>query len=227
MGVDPESRSLLVVEDEPLLRELVALALESQGFTVYTAATAADARRVFRRADPDGLVLDIDLGAGPNGFDLADVLRREAPHVAIVFLTNLPDPRFAGRDPDGVPSGVAYLRKSALADVDTLVSAIDGALRGATVPGSRHDRDPLRPLADLTRKQIEVLGMVAQGCTNAQIAQSRGVSLKAVEEAIGRMFHALGLSPETDGNLRVAAVRRYLAATEGASPVDLRDRASR
>ena len=106
------SRSVLVVEDDGLLRDLIARALEGAGMLVETAATAADAKRAFSRMDPDAAVIDIELGPGPNGFDLADVLRSRAPHVAVVFLTNLPDPRFASRGGDEIAGGVSYLRKS-------------------------------------------------------------------------------------------------------------------
>lgn len=218
------SRSVLLVEDEPLLRELLAVALESSGFQVVTAANAADARRAFRRVDPDGLVLDIDLGSGPNGFDLADALRRNSPHVAVVFLTNVPDPRFVGREPDQLPSGIAYLRKSELSDVSTLIDALDQTLKGLPSAQHRHDQAAGRPLASLTRKQIAVLRLVADGHTNAQIAEIRDVSLKAVEETLSRIFHALHLDADHDGNQRVAATRMYLAAHRG---MDLEEASSR
>ena len=211
----PDSRSVLVVEDDGLLRDLIARALEGRGFVVETAASAADAKRAFGRLDPDGAVIDIELGAGPNGFDLAEALRSAAPHLPIVFLTHLPDARFAERDPQTLPTGIAYLRKSALTDVDTLVTTLDGVMRGA--PGAtRHDLDPQRPLADLTRKQVDVLRLIAQGLTNADIAERRGVSVKAVEDTVGRICAALGLEAGTDVNLRVSAARRYLEATGAA-----------
>lgn len=212
-------RSVLVVEDDALLRELLAVALERHGFSVDTAASASDAKRSFSRGDHDALVLDINLGPGPNGFDLAEVLRQQAPHVAIVFLTNVPDPRFVGRAPEDVPRGVAYLRKSSIGDVDALIVALDSALRGSGIDGLRQDRDPDRPLARLTRKQIAVLSLVAAGKSNAQIAEDRGVSVKAIEDTISRAAQALGIDTQEEGNIRVAAARRFLAATGGANPV--------
>lgn len=211
---DPR-RLILLVEDEPLLRELLAVSLETRGFQVVTAATAADGRRAFQRFDPDGLVLDIDLGAGPNGFDLAHSLRKQSPHLAIVFLTNMPDPRFSGRTSESLPAGIAYLRKSALADITALVDALDHVLKGLSVDRFRHDLDSSRPLDALTRKQMEVLRLVAEGDTNAQIAAKRGISLKAVEETLSRIFHALQLDAEGHGNSRVVATRLYLAAQRG------------
>lgn len=218
-GPREHQRSVLVVEDDALLRELLAVALERHGFSVDTAASASDAKRSFSRGDHDALVLDINLGPGPNGFDLAEVLRQQAPHVAIVFLTNVPDPRFVGRAPEDVPKGVAYLRKSSLGDVDALIVALDSALRGSGMDGLRQDRDPDRPLASLTRKQIAVLSLVAAGKSNAQIAEERGVSVKAIEDTISRAAQSLGIDTQDEGNIRVAAARRFLAATGGANPV--------
>jgi DNA-binding NarL/FixJ family response regulator len=213
-----QTRSVLVVEDDTLLRELIALALERHGFTVDTAASASDAQRVFRNGDHDALVLDVSLGVGTNGFDLAEALRRISPHVAIVFLTNLPDPRFTDRGVDDVPAGVAYLRKSSLGNIDHLIQALDNTLRGQDVARYRQDRDPQRPLGKLTRKQLAVLGLAAAGMSNAQIAQARGVSVKAIEDTISRAAQALDIDSATEGNLRVAAVRRYLAVTHGDTP---------
>jgi len=208
-------RSVLVVEDESLLRELIGSALESRGFLVHTAGTAADAKRVFQRNDPDGVIIDVDLGLGPNGFDLADVLRRLTPGVPILFLTNLPDPRCADRDASEMPSGIAYLCKPAVSDIDALVAALDAALRGAVDTQLRHDRDPDRPLGNLTRKQIAVLRLLAEGRSNAQIAQARGTTVKAVEDTIHRICMALGLDEPCPGNIRVRAARRYLLTISG------------
>jgi len=210
-----EPRSVLLVEDEPLLRELIAAALELRGFIVHTAATAADGKRSFQRNDPDGVIIDVDLGMGPNGFDLADVLRRLTPDVPIVFLTNLPDPRFADRDADGMPSGIAYLRKAAVSDMDALATALDATLRGDPGEDLRHDRDRRRPLGSLTRKQVAVLRLLAEGKSNAQIAQVRGTTVKAVEDTIHRISLVLGFDSATQANARVTIARRYLLTMAG------------
>ena len=203
-------RSLLVVEDNSLLRELLASALEAREFVVYTAASVADAKRCVLRFDPDCVVLDIELGPGPNGFDFADMLRELSPHAAIVFLTNLPDPRFSDLGAAGLPSSVAYLRKTALSDVESLVEALDAAMRGSDLRRHRHDQDSGRPLASLTQKQIDVMFLAAEGKSNAQIATDRNLSVKAVEDLLSRAASVLGVDAAQDGNVRVAAVRRFL-----------------
>ena len=208
-----DSRYVLIVEDDALLRELLATALESWGYSVQTASNVADAKRLFKLSDPDGVILDIDLGPGPNGFDLAQIILTNAPATSIVFLTNLPDSRFAEVDPEGLPTGIAYLRKSALSDLNLLAQALDVTMRGEVTAEFRHDKDKNRPFSNLTRKQIEVLRLMSQGKSNAQIAQIRGTSVKAVEDAIRRACEAIGVDNSVDGNTRTAAVAKYLSVT--------------
>ena len=203
-------RSVLVVEDESLLRELMSTALEARGFEVVAAGSPTDAVRAFQALDPDGVVMDVDLGPGPNGFDLAERFVEAGTGVAIVVLTNLPDPRFSGRTPDDLPTGIAYLRKGAVHDVEGLVETLDATMRGDVGGGMRHDRHDDRPLASLTRHQLEALRLVALGQTNAQIAESRGTSVKAVERVVARAFAAAGVEAEPEGNVRVKAARRFI-----------------
>lgn len=215
----PVARTVVVVENESLLRDLIARSLETAGFDVATAANAADAKRAVKAYDPDICVLDIELGPGPNGFDLAEYLSREAPDVGVVFLTNLPDPRFADRDAKTVSQNQAYLRKSQLVDSKELVEAVDAVLKEVDVNRFRHDQNMERPLAELSRRQISVLRLVAEGYSNNQIAEKRGTTVRAVEGMVSRIFHALGVDAQGAGNARVEATRLYLSAA-GAVTVD-------
>ena len=214
----PHSRTVVVVENESLLRDLIARSLEGAGFNVATAANAADAKRACKAVDPDACVVDIELGPGPNGFDFAEALAKENPDVAVVFLTNLPDPRFADRDPKTVKQNQAYLRKSQLVDSKDLVEAVNAVLREVDVKNFRHDIKDDRPLADLSRRQISVLKMLADGFSNSQIADARGTTIRAVEGMISRIFQELEIDAQAEGNARVEAAKKYLAAVS-ASPV--------
>ncbi|MEN9288060.1 MAG: hypothetical protein RLZ88_730 [Actinomycetota bacterium] len=207
------SRQIVVVENEALLRDLLAKALEHEGFSVTTAANASDARRAIAAVDPDALVVDIELGPGPSGFDLVESLESEDADLAIVFLTNLPDPRFAGRDGLAVRKNIGYLRKSQLIDSGELVSTLEAVLKERASSEHRHDLAAGRPLGNLSRKQIGVLKMVSEGMTNSQIAEYRGTTIRAVEGIISRIFDGLGINPTAEGNARVEASRRYLQAT--------------
>jgi DNA-binding NarL/FixJ family response regulator len=215
----PLQRTIVVVENESLLRDLIARSLEAAGFDVSTAANAADAKRAVKATDPDVCVVDIELGPGPNGFDFAEYLSREAQDVGVVFLTNLPDPRFANRDSKSISQNQAYLRKSQLVDSKELIEAVNAVLREQDVDKFRHDQNQTRPLAELSRRQISVLKLVAEGQSNSQIAEQRGTTVRAVEGMVSRIFTALGVDAQGVGNARVEATRMYLSAA-GAVTVD-------
>ena len=208
----PLRRTIVVVENESLLRDLIARSLETAGFDVSTAANAADAKRAVKASDPDVCVVDIELGPGPNGFDFAEYLGREAEDVGVVFLTNLPDPRFANRDSKSITQNQAYLRKSQLVDSKELIEAVNAVLKEKDVDKFRHDQNQDRPLAELSRRQISVLKLVAEGFSNNQIAEERGTTVRAVEGMVSRIFQALGVDAQGVGNARVEATRMYLSA---------------
>ena len=195
------------------MRDLIGKTLESAGFKVTTAANAADAKRVHLAIDPDAMVIDIELGPGPDGFDLAAAVLAESPEIAIVFLTNLPDPRLAGKDSKSVPKNAAYLRKSNLVDANELVDALNSVLKNEDASAYRHDLDAKRPLAELSAKQLEVLKQISDGLSNQQIADARGTSVRAVEGMVSRIFEALNIDVQDEGNSRVDAVKKFFIAT--------------
>ncbi|MFM2023743.1 MAG: hypothetical protein RIR89_1135 [Actinomycetota bacterium] len=202
------ARHILVVEDEHLLRDLLARTLESMGFVVTTAANAADAKRAVKSSDPDAMLVDIELGPGPTGLDLAEVIARQRPDIGVVFLTNLPDPRFMGKDAKSVLKNQAYIRKSAVNSGSELIDAIEAVLKDGVTKEYRHDLASNRPLAQLSKRQLDTLKLVAEGKTNQQIADLRGTSVRAVEAMVSRIFQALGLDLSSS-NPRVEAVAMY------------------
>ncbi len=202
------ARHILVVEDEHLLRDLLARTLEAMGFVVSTAANAADAKRAVKASDPDAMLVDIELGPGPTGLDLAEVIARQRPDIGVVFLTNLPDPRFMGKDAKAVLKNQAYIRKSAVNSGSELIDAIEAVLKDGVTKEYRHDLASNRPLAQLSKRQLDTLKLVAEGKTNQQIANLRGTSVRAVEAMISRIFQALGLDLGSS-NPRVEAVALY------------------
>lgn len=204
----PIARHILVVEDEPLLRDLIARTLEIRGFIVTTAASAADAKRAVKTADPDAVLLDVQLGPGPNGFDLAEVIARQRPDIGIVFLTNLPDPRFTGRSAKSVAKNQAYIRKGAIESGSELVDALEAVLLDQITNDYRHDLASNRPLSQLSQRQVQILRLVAEGKTNAQIAQMRGTSIRAVESMLQRIFELMEIDPKAS-NPRVLAVSKF------------------
>lgn len=209
-----ESRRILVVEDDPFLQSLIADTLIGSGFAVETASNAAKAKQILATFDPDAAVLDIELGDGPNGIDFADLLVRQFPHTAIVFLTHLPDPRFIGFSSEAIPKKAAYIRKETITEKGALVAIIEVALRDGAQKNRelRTDLDPNRPLANLSKSQISVLRSIAQGFSNSEIAEQRGSTVRAVEHLIRRTFAAIGIDANQTLNARTSAVRAYVDA---------------
>lgn len=203
-------RSVLVVEDDALMRDMIARILTSEGFAVQSAANTAGAIETCRSFDPDALVIDINLGPGPNGFQLAEALMRQTPGRALVFLTNLPDARFSNQPSGKVLEHAAYLRKSELATSDELVQALNAALGDRVDASLRHDRK-IGPFSGLSTTQLEVLRLVSEGLTNEQIASRRNTTTRSVERIIARILIELGIDPN-HGNPRVEATRAYLLA---------------
>lgn len=203
------ARKVLIVEDEPLLRSLIAASLERDGFQVLTVASAAEARKAVDSFDPDVALLDIELGDGPTGIDLALILRRALPTIALVFLTHIPEPRVVGIDNKLIPKNAAYLNKERIADPGVVRDAIEAALRDK-VRGSFRDDKKIHALTEVSRSQLAVLQMVALGMSNAEIAEERQTSVRAVENLVKRAFIAAGIDPDAGGNPRVVAAREYI-----------------
>lgn len=203
------SRSVVVIEDDNLVRSLIASHLESAGFQVAVASNYTDAMRLIKVVDPDALVIDIDLGPGPNGIDIASRVRKNSDEVAIVFLTSLSDPRFAEATLAKNAPATAYLNKHLVTEAKVVVEALEAALTDTVNEFQRHDLLESRPLGGLSRLQIQILTLIAEGKTNQQISEIRGRSLGATESVISRTLKALGIDANADVNARVLATNEF------------------
>ncbi|TEX50111.1 MAG: hypothetical protein B7C55_12295 [Actinomycetales bacterium mxb001] len=201
-------RLVLLVEDHPMVRTLVERSLEADGFEVASYATSKQAIKEFHGLDPDVLVADIDLGERPNGLELATLLRAQAPYLGVVFLSNYPSLDNV-EGPTPAPPGSSFIHKSMVDGPDVLRSAIETALDDT--------RDPLivglpddRPLAHLSAPQLNMLRYLAEGWSNAEISERRGITQRATERLVSRTFHALGIADDPTVNPRVVATRLYI-----------------
>lgn len=200
---------VLIVEDDSLTRSTMAAALTATGFHVAgEAATAATAIRVFTEKGADVALIDLDLGSGPTGLDLAIELRKRSASVGLVFLTSFDDPRLLGAGLPPIPSGTIYLRKKQVAAIADVREAINQAMR---MPGSAANTSEIRS-HDLTDGNFALLRDIAKGLTNAQIAESRGITISAVEKSIRRLADSLGIT-ESTGNQRALLIQAYFRMT--------------
>lgn len=206
---------VLIVEDDGLTRSSVASALRLQGLNVIGEASSASvAMRLAREGNPDLAVLDLDLGSGPNGADIAVALRRLNPAIGIVILTTYDSPRLISEHAPELPSRSVFLRKRDVQSVNDLVRAVRACMeprhRGvAQTPG----------IADnFTDSQLSIMRAVAEGLTNAEIARRRNVSERAVEQMMRRIAQRLSLHSEASTfNQRVQITRAYLEMTGNVS----------
>lgn len=200
---------MLIVDDEPLVRALLTEVIKSLGYEVRSAESAADARKICQSFDADVAIIDVDLGPGLNGFDLATSLKAINTAIALIFLTNLIEPKLAGRSGKDLPTGSAYLVKSRMGDTANLDLVIREVSRGR---GNSY-RDNLQtqnPLSELSRSQLDVVRLLAQGKSNEEIAEIRGTTVRAVRMILVRAFQALGIDENAGPEKRVQAALKYL-----------------
>jgi len=216
--MDDRSARVILVEDNDFTRTTLAGALRDAGFDIVgDADTAASGLRLARRLQPDAVVVDLDLGPGPSGADLAAEVRECLPDTGIVILTSYEDPRLTGRNLDHLPIDARYLVKSDLKSVQALAEAVHAAIDAARRPPIAPLVAESPPTTPLTDAQIEVVRLVAEGLSNAEIARRRYISETSVERIIMRAARELGIETTSTHNRRVLLTRAYLAMTGGAS----------
>ena len=218
---------VVVADDEYLVREGARSVLSSvEGVVVV--GLAGDPDELFALVDadpPDAVVLDIRMPPThqTEGIDAARRIRGTHPGIGVVILSQYADPEYALELLRDGSQGLAYLLKERLGDPSKLVEAIREAASGGSVLDpkvvdalidAQHRRARSR-LHGLTRREGEVLEMMATGRTNAAIADTLVLTERAVEKHINSIFRKLGLSEELDMNHRVAAVLFFLQRSVG------------
>ena len=200
---------LIMVEDDPFTRATLGDALATHGFDIRarvgTAFEAIEAQRVH---NPQVALLDLDLGIGASGIDVAIALREKNPNIGIVFLTTYKDPRLLNSNLPSLPEGAIFLNKlqmNSTAKIAFQISlAIVKPLAKRALPWVRRG-----PLSSMSAIQIEILKDIADGLSTSEIARKRGVSEQAIDRSITRISKNLGIPKSADSNLRVQIVRAY------------------
>lgn len=212
---------VLMAEDEGLFRDLVKTVLSQQeGLELVGAFPNAEAAlQAAPGLKPDVALLDIELGeGGMNGVQLGVRLRRELPKIGIVLLSNHNDARLLQALPAESMGGWSYLIKKSVSNAAVILRAIRGAADGLVVLDSaltsRRVVDEKGPLAELTPRQRDILELIAEGYTNAAIADQLGLTVKSVENQINGLYQTLYIDREDRYvQPRVNAVLIYLENT--------------
>ena len=214
---DERELRLMLVDDEDLYRDLLRTALGQQP-RLSVVGAFRDAETALATAPSlqlDVAVLDIELGSGLDGIHLGLALRQSLPTLGIVLLSNHADLRFVAALHRRPITGWSYLLKQSVRDVAALRRAVEGAAEGDVVLDPRlvAGLQPRAggPLERLTPRQRDVLALVAQGLTNAAIAEQLVLAEKSVENHLTDVYDAFGIDRGEQGvHARVKAVLLYL-----------------
>jgi len=211
--------SVVVAEDDVLMREGIVRLLGEAGFEVV--AQAGDADSLLRKAlayRPDVVVADVQMppGHGDDGLRAALELRRQRPETGVLVLSQFYEEQYALELIGDRPEGVGYLLKERVGDVDAFTdavsrvasggSALDPEVVGRMLGRRRADG----PLDRLSPRERDVLAAMAEGKSNQGIAQALVVTEAAVEKHVTGIFQKLGLGPNATEHRRVRAVLAYL-----------------
>ncbi|GLX08229.1 DNA-binding response regulator [Microbispora sp. NBRC 16548] len=208
----------MLAEDSVLLREGLVWVLGSAGVEVV--AAVSDAEGLLRAVDdhePDLVVTDVRMPPThtDEGLRAALLLRHRRPKLPILVLSQYVEERYATRLLSTATTGIGYLLKDRVADVAEFLDSLRRVAAGGTaldpeVVAQLLVRRHSDPLDLLTRREKEVLALIAEGRSNAGIAEALVVSESAVGKHINNIFAKLGLSGAEKDHRRVLAVLRFL-----------------
>jgi DNA-binding NarL/FixJ family response regulator len=208
----------VIAEDSVLLRVGLVKVLEMAGFLI--AADVGDADALLTAVEqhrPELALVDVRMPPAftDEGVRAALVIRRQWPQTAVVLLSQYVEERYAADLLTAHTNGVGYLLKQRVADVEEFIAAVRRVADGGTALDPevvvqlllRRHSDPLERL---TPREREVLALMAEGRSNAGIAEALVVSDSAVAKHINNIFAKLGLPAADADHRRVLAVLRFL-----------------
>lgn len=203
---------VMVVEDDNFTRSMISSALRMCNLDVVAEASAVGpAMKYAELLKPDAAILDLDLGRGPNGIDLAFGLRKMNPKIGIVILTTFEDTRLLKKNIPDPPPGSVYLVKKEVGEVEALDKSIKKSisnLEGKEIILENIIQNP-KFKNEISDVQMETLRLVAKGLSNSEIARLRNISEKSVEQTISRLAKQLGIENNPLSNQRVQITKIY------------------
>ncbi|GGZ21041.1 DNA-binding response regulator [Streptomyces inusitatus] len=210
---------VVLAEDLFLLRDGLVRMLEAYDFDVVAAVESGpELTRALAELEPDVAVVDVRLPPShtDEGLQCALAARRARPGMPVLVLSQHVEQLYARELLADRRGGVGYLLKDRVFDADQFIGAVRQVARGGTAMDpevisqllSRRARD--EPMGGLTPRELEVIELMAQGRSNAAIAERMTVTERAVAKHTSNIFAKLGLPVSDDDNRRVLAVLAYL-----------------
>jgi DNA-binding NarL/FixJ family response regulator len=212
---------VVIAEDHALLRDGLIRLLTAHDFEVVEAVdNGPSLLRALTTHRPDVAVVDVRLPPTftDEGLQAAIEARAKVPGLPVLVLSQYVEPLYARELLSDRSGGVGYLLKDRVSNIGQFLDAVRRVGAGGTAMDpevisqllARHERN--EPLRQLTPREREVLGLMAEGRTNAAIAGRLFITEKAVSKHTNNIFSKLGLPPSEDDNRRVLAVLAYLDA---------------
>jgi DNA-binding NarL/FixJ family response regulator len=212
---------IVLAEDSTLLREGLARLLADEGHRVV--AAVADAEQLVTAVEqhhPDVVITDVRMPPTntDDGLRAALEIRRRWPDIAVLVLSQYVEKRYAAKLLADRSEGVGYVLKDRVAQVEDFLDALDRVAAGSTaldpevVQQLMSATSHTDPINRLTPRERDVMHHMAQGHTNAAIAERLHVSQSAVEKHINTIFDKLDLSHATGYSRRVLAILHYLGS---------------
>jgi DNA-binding NarL/FixJ family response regulator len=213
---------VVVADDDLLTRQGIVHLLQQACIDVVAQADDAETLlRHVRLARPDAVIVDIRMPPThtDEGLAAARTIRTDHPEIGVLVLSQYVEPSYALRLLEDRPERVGYLLKERVFDAVNLVDALRRLADGETVVdptivsrllGRRRRIDPL---GDLTQRERDVLGLLAEGLSNRAIASRLFITERTVEAHVTQIFQKLGLDADPDSHRRVLAVLAYLRAS--------------
>ena len=214
---------VVIADDSVLMREGVARVLGDAGMEIVASVGDADVlRRVVATEKPDVAIVDVRMPPTQTdeGARAAETIRERHPDVGILMLSQIVEVHTALRLFGERPEGFGYLLKDRVLEIEDFVEAVRRVARGGTamdpqivsqlVGNSRQDD----PVDELSPREREVLGLMAEGRSNAGICSKLFLSPKTVETHVSSIFNKLRLAQAPDDHRRVLAVLAYLRSAQ-------------
>ena len=201
----------LLINDDDFTRLLLSSTLKDLGYQVIAdAATAAGAIKAATEHSPDLAIVDLDLGEGPTGIDVAHGLRRILPEIALVMLSSYEEPRLIKAKQLELPEGTVYVVKKVVGTPEILEKAISSALiQEGFSAGLIEEDNKVKRVRRLSDSQVEIMRLVASGLTNSAIAKRQFLTEASVGKAVARLIRQLHIVATEEQNQRVLIAQAY------------------